>query len=84
MTAGVWYDRRNVNFLSTSHPPLLPDDSVATVERTDGANTVSVPCKPYLPYYIKYMKGVNRGINRLHCTVLAVTTLRHGGEYFST
>ena len=61
MTAGVWYDRRYVNFLSTSHPPLLADGSLAIVQRKDGANKIDVPCPPYLPDYIKYMRGVDKG-----------------------
>ena len=64
MTAGVWYDRRYVHFLSTASPPLLsPSNTMASVQRreTHGAARVTIPCPAYLPDYIKYMRGVDRG-----------------------
>ncbi|XP_065843446.1 piggyBac transposable element-derived protein 4-like [Oscarella lobularis] len=46
LTAGVWFDRRYVYFLSTSHLPSLPDFTIATTERRDGARKVDVLCPP--------------------------------------
>ena len=59
MTAGIWFDRRCENFLSTASPPVL--DVPTTVDCWDGANRIPVTRPPYLPDYIKHMRGFDRG-----------------------
>ena len=62
MSAGIWFDRRYVNFLTTASPPLLQPTGVpGTVQRREGACTMDVQCPPYLPDYIKKHGGVDRG-----------------------
>lgn len=61
MVASAWYDRRYVHFLSTAHPPCLPDGSFPTTQRKDGAQTVNIECSPCLEDYISNMRGVDLG-----------------------
>ena len=62
MTAGIWFDRRYVNFLFTaSTPAVQPGEAQPTTERRDGARKVDILCPPYLSDYVSYMRGVDRG-----------------------